>query len=103
MPAESRSRAPPKYDPSWSDASSDQGTNRIGALAICVRLSHDGRCMQRTDNVLQLIGNTPLLRVRTFDTGKCTLFLKLENHNPGGSIKDRIGRSMIEAAEREGK
>jgi len=59
--------------------------------------------MQRTDNVLQLIGNTPLLRVRNFDTGRCTLYLKLENHNPGGSIKDRIGRSMIEAAEREGK
>src|SRR5215211_3866208 len=59
--------------------------------------------MQRTDNVLQLIGNTPLLRVHAFDTGRCTLYLKLENHNPGGSIKDRIGRSMIEAAEREGK
>src|SRR4051794_18600993 len=55
------------------------------------------------DNVLQTIGNTPLLRVHNFDTGKCSLYLKLENQNPGGSIKDRIGRSMIEAAEREGK
>src|SRR5213595_2163717 len=54
-------------------------------------------------NVLDMIGNTPLLRLRRFDTGPCELFIKLENQNPGGSIKDRIGRSMIEAAEREGK
>jgi cystathionine beta-synthase len=51
----------------------------------------------------QLIGNTPLVRVRNFDVGPCTLYLKLESNNPAGSIKDRIGRSMIEAAEREGK
>jgi len=55
------------------------------------------------NNVLELIGNTPMLRVHTFDTGVCTLLLKLECQNPGGSIKDRIGRSMIDAAEREGK
>jgi cystathionine beta-synthase len=53
--------------------------------------------------VLKLIGNTPLLELRGFDRGPCQLFVKLENQNPGGSIKDRIGRSMIEAAEREGK
>jgi cystathionine beta-synthase len=53
-------------------------------------------------DTLSLIGNTPLLQVRSFDTGQCQLFLKLESHNPGGSIKDRIGRSMIEAAERAG-
>ena len=50
-----------------------------------------------------MIGNTPLLELRALDTGRCRLFLKLESANPGGSIKDRIGRSMIEAAEREGK
>jgi cystathionine beta-synthase len=54
-------------------------------------------------NVLHLIGNTPLVELRTFDTGPCKLFVKLESQNPGGSIKDRIGRSMIEVAEREGK
>ena len=54
-------------------------------------------------NLQELIGNTPLVQLRTFDVGPCELFLKLENCNPGGSIKDRIGRSMIEAAEREGK
>ncbi len=49
-----------------------------------------------------MIGNTPMVRVNRLDTGKCTLFLKLENQNPGGSVKDRIGLSMIEAAEKEG-
>jgi cystathionine beta-synthase len=53
-------------------------------------------------NVLSLIGNTPLVRLRETDAGPCELFLKLENQNPGGSIKDRIGLSMIEAAERDG-
>jgi cystathionine beta-synthase len=56
-----------------------------------------------SDSVLDLIGNTPLLNVRKLDSGRCELFLKLENHNPGGSIKDRIGLSMIAAAERDGK
>ncbi len=52
--------------------------------------------------ILALIGNTPLVRLETFDTGPCELFVKLENCNPGGSIKDRIGLSMIEAAEKSG-
>ncbi len=53
--------------------------------------------------VLDLIGNTPLVPVNRLDTGPCTLLLKLESQNPGGSIKDRIGLSMIEAAERDGR
>ncbi len=53
-------------------------------------------------NVLDSIGNTPLIEVLRMDTGPCRLFLKLENQNPGGSIKDRIGLSMIAAAERDG-
>jgi cystathionine beta-synthase len=52
---------------------------------------------------LDLIGRTPLVRVTRLDTGPCELWLKLESQNPGGSIKDRIGRSMIEAAERDGR
>jgi cystathionine beta-synthase len=59
--------------------------------------------MRSHENILDLIGNTPLLRLNTFDTGPCKLFVKLESQNPGGSIKDRIGRSMIEAAEQQGK
>jgi cystathionine beta-synthase len=54
-------------------------------------------------NVLQMIGNTPLMAVRRIDTGPCQLFLKLENQNPGGSIKDRVGLYLIEAAERSGR
>jgi cystathionine beta-synthase len=54
-------------------------------------------------NVLELIGNTPLVAVKGFDTGPCELYLKLENQNPAGSIKDRVGLYMIEAAEREGR
>jgi cystathionine beta-synthase len=53
-------------------------------------------------NVLEMIGNTPLMAVRRLDTGPCELFLKLENQNPGGSIKDRVGLYLIQAAERSG-
>jgi len=53
--------------------------------------------------VLDLIGNTPLVPVTRLDTGCCTLLLKLESQNPGGSIKDRIGLTMVEAAEHDGK
>ena len=53
--------------------------------------------------ILSLIGDTPLVEVTQFDTGPCQLFLKLENQNPTGSIKDRIALSMIEAAEYDGK
>jgi cystathionine beta-synthase len=55
------------------------------------------------NNTLAMIGNTPLLAVRHIDTGPCELFLKLENQNPGGSIKDRVGLYLIQAAERDGK
>ncbi|MGH8487651.1 MAG: pyridoxal-phosphate dependent enzyme, partial [Gammaproteobacteria bacterium] len=54
-------------------------------------------------NLIELIGNTPLVEITRLDTGPCRLFVKLESQNPGGSIKDRIARSMIEAAEQEGK
>ncbi len=54
-------------------------------------------------NVIDLIGNTPIVQLAGFDTGPCQLFLKLESQNPGGSIKDRIGLAMISAAEREGR
>ena len=52
---------------------------------------------------LDLIGRTPMVEVTHIDTGPCRLFLKLENQNPGGSIKDRVARSMIEAAEADGR
>ncbi len=52
--------------------------------------------------VLDLIGNTPMVKVNNIDTGDCNLYLKLESANPGGSIKDRIGLSMITEAEKSG-
>ncbi|WP_158915961.1 cystathionine beta-synthase [Caulobacter sp. S45] len=54
-------------------------------------------------SALDLIGHTPMLELQGFDTGPCKLFLKLENMNPGGSIKDRIALTMIEAAEKDGR
>jgi cystathionine beta-synthase len=55
------------------------------------------------NSVLELIGATPIVKAQRLDTGVCELYLKLESQNPGGSIKDRIGMSMIEAAEKAGK
>jgi cystathionine beta-synthase len=52
--------------------------------------------------ILGLIGNTPLVEITRFDTGECRLFVKLENQNPTGSIKDRMALAMVEAAERDG-
>ena len=53
-------------------------------------------------SVLELIGQTPIVKAQRLDAGVCELYLKLESANPGGSIKDRIGLSMIEAAEKRG-
>ncbi len=53
-------------------------------------------------SALDLIGHTPMVELTRVDTGPCRLFVKLESQNPGGSIKDRIALSMIEAAERDG-
>jgi len=53
-------------------------------------------------SVSELIGQTPLLKLHKLDTGVCELFLKLENQNPGGSIKDRVALSMINEAEKQG-
>ncbi len=53
-------------------------------------------------SVLELIAGTPIVKARRLDAGPCELYFKLENQNPGGSIKDRIGMSMIEAAEKRG-
>ena len=54
-------------------------------------------------SLLDLIGNTPMVKLTSFDTGLCELYVKLEFQNPGGSIKDRIALSIIEDAERSGE
>jgi len=53
-------------------------------------------------STLDMIGRTPMLEIKHIDTGPCRLFIKLENQNPGGSIKDRIALTMVAAAERDG-
>ena len=60
--------------------------------------------MTRVRSITELIGGTPLLRLnRISDASGAEVYGKLESFNPGGSVKDRIGLAMIEAAEREGR
>jgi cystathionine beta-synthase len=59
--------------------------------------------MDITESLIDLIGNTPILKLKSLDTGPCDLYVKLESNNPGGSIKDRIGLSIIEEAEKSGE
>ncbi|TEX50273.1 MAG: cystathionine beta-synthase [Actinomycetales bacterium mxb001] len=60
--------------------------------------------MRVVDSVVELIGNTPLVRLRGVAEGiACPVYAKVEYLNPGGSVKDRIATRMIETAEREGK
>jgi cystathionine beta-synthase len=60
--------------------------------------------MKYYNNIIELIGNTPLVKLNNLTKGMKPLVLaKIESLNPGGSVKDRIGLNMIEAAEKEGK
>lgn len=60
--------------------------------------------MKYVNSILELIGRTPLVKLQKVTEGiEATVLVKLESRNPGGSIKDRIGIAMIEAAERDGK
>lgn len=55
-------------------------------------------------SILSLIGNTPLVRLNSVAKDiPAQIYVKLESRNPGGSVKDRIGIAMLEAAEAEGK
>jgi len=58
---------------------------------------------QICNNVLEMIGNTPLIAVRHLDTGAVRAVPQARESDPGGSIKDRIGLYLIEAAEREAR
>jgi len=56
----------------------------------------------KAENILQTIGNTPVVRINRLFGDKVQVWMKLERSNPGGSIKDRIGLAMIEDAEQKG-
>ncbi|MBC8484595.1 MAG: cysteine synthase family protein, partial [Bacteroidetes bacterium] len=59
--------------------------------------------MKYYNNILELVGNTPLVKINKLTKGfKATVLGKLESLNPGASVKDRIGISIIEDAERKG-
>ncbi len=59
--------------------------------------------MKYAESITDLIGNTPVVKLqRVAPEGGAELFAKMESFNPGGSVKDRIGLAMIEAAERDG-
>jgi len=59
--------------------------------------------MRIVDNILDLIGHTPLVKLNKLNNTKCNIYAKLESFNPGGSVKDRIGLAMIQQAEEEGR
>jgi cystathionine beta-synthase len=58
--------------------------------------------MAMYENVLETMGNTPIIKLRRFHPQGATLAAKVEYFNPGGSVKDRIGGAMIEAGEKAG-
>ncbi|HEU5480177.1 MAG TPA: pyridoxal-phosphate dependent enzyme, partial [Candidatus Tumulicola sp.] len=56
------------------------------------------------ENLADAVGNTPLVKIPRLNAGLGgTVLVKMESFNPAGSVKDRIGVSMIEAAERDGR
>ncbi len=58
--------------------------------------------MKVYNNILELIGNTPIVKINKLNNTKANVYVKLESFNPYSSAKDRIGKAMIEQAERDG-
>ena len=63
---------------------------------------HREACMARVENVTELIGKTPLVRINRMNTGKAEVWVKLESSNPFSSVKDRVGLALLEQAEKDG-
>jgi cysteine synthase A len=59
--------------------------------------------MAKVNSIIELIGNTPLVRINKLNDSEAEVYVKLESFNPLSSAKDRVALSMIEAAEKEGK
>src|SRR5262249_42188053 len=99
--------APPRHDPRRAVAAT--GTRRRRARGVLPRGRGDAwvasEAMDVADSVLDLVGRTPLVRLRRLREAeglRCDLLAKVEVYNPGGSVKDRPAVEMIDAAEREG-
>ena len=58
--------------------------------------------MKIAENMLELIGKTPVVKINKLNNTKANIFAKIESFNPFSSVKDRVGLAMIEQAEREG-
>ena len=59
--------------------------------------------MKIADSIVDLVGRTPMVRLNRLTEGlDCEVIVKLESQNPGGSVKDRLGFAMIDAAEKSG-
>src|SRR5438105_4496571 len=98
----------PRGDRGHSGADDDRRSRR--ARPACGRgaVRHLAMIQTRTDvvadSVLELVGHTPLVRLRRIPpAGSAEILGKLESVNPAGSVKDRIALNMVEAAEREGR
>ena len=59
--------------------------------------------MKVMDNILETIGNTPMVKIKRMNSTAASVLAKVEFFNPGGSVKDRVGLAMVEAAEKSGK
>jgi cysteine synthase len=67
------------------------------------RLNESGRSKMLLKNVIDTIGNTPVVELKSYGKPGVRIYAKMEGNNPGGSVKDRTARYLIEAAEREGR
>src|SRR6218665_1817746 len=70
---------------------------------VTIRSIHKGALPMKADTILATIGNTPHIRIQRLFGDNTQVWIKSERSNPGGSIKDRIALSMIEAAEASGQ
>ena len=61
-----------------------------------------GKTMKVFENITDLIGNTPLVKMKKINTGKAEIYAKLEYFNPSGSVKDRAAFNMLKRAREDG-